>query len=141
MAKLTYDVVREFLKPYVGKKISLKELREELKITREDQAFDEIRNILFHLCETGDIRTTSQRGIYKVIKRAVPVPVFSIQRERRPEVTLKFPRDRDTGLELPIAGKAVIREGDLILISGVSNYGKTTIAMNFLGENIDSKPV
>lgn len=141
MQKLTTEIVRQFIKPFEGKRISLKELRDELHITKDDAAFDDIRNIIFYLVQDGTVRATSERGVYKVIKKVVPVPVFSVQRERREPFMLKFPRNRETEIELPIADLAVVREGDLILIAGESNFGKTTLSLNFLGENIDEHPI
>lgn len=140
MMELKTEDVREFLKPYVGREITLRELRAELKIESGDKSFDAIRNIMFYLAEIGVVKSL-RRGAYKVIKRAQPIPVFGVERERRPPFNLKFPRDFDTGREFPFAEYVVIREGDCLLISGQSNYGKTTISMNILGENIDQNPV
>ena len=69
----------------------------------------------------------------------MPVKVYG--RDRRPPVRLQFPRDRDTLEEMIIVDDIVLREGDLILISGQSNFGKTGICLNFAGENIESNPV
>ena len=77
------------------------------------------------------------RGLYKQIKHAKPVRVFDKSRERRPPFNLIFPKDFDTGMEMDFSEHIVIREGDLVEIGGQSNWGKTTLALNFLGENID----
>lgn len=81
------------------------------------------------------------RGRYKQIKPVKPVRVFSIERERKPPFRLFFPKDFDTGMEMCFANSIVIREGDLIAIGGQSNWGKTALALNFCGENIDYNPV
>ena len=141
MAEITIEDVRGFLKPYVGQKITLSELRYELKIERADKSFDGVRTIMFRLIEDGTVKTLGRKGEFKVIKRAKPVPVFSIQRERKPPFNLIFPKDFDTGMEFPFADSVVIREGDCILLAGQSNYGKTALAVNFLGEDIDQNPV
>ncbi len=142
MPEISMDDVRQFLKPLEGREITLPAIRKEFNITSEDKSWDALRVIMYRLAEEATVRPSGKKdGVYKVIRKALPVPVFSVQRERRPPFDLIFPRDRDNGIELPIAGKVIIREGDLILISGVSNYGKTTMSMNFLGENIDLKPI
>jgi len=64
------------------------------------------------------------RGLYKKIRQIKPVQVFGVDRERKSPVTLIFPRDFNTMMEMDFAEHIVIREGDLILISGLSNYGK-----------------
>ncbi|KKK87051.1 hypothetical protein LCGC14_2757120, partial [marine sediment metagenome] len=62
-------------------------------------------------------------------------------RERRPPFKLFFPKDFGTGMEMLFAEDIVVREGDLIEIGGQSNWGKTTLALNFTGENIDYLPI
>lgn len=81
------------------------------------------------------------RGVYRKIKLVKQVKVFLKDRERRPPFELLFPRDFNTGAEMLFAEDIVIREGDLIEIGGQSNWGKTTMALNFCGENIDYGPV
>ncbi len=143
---ITTAEVKEFLKNIEGKEISLTALRNELGIKRDDKSFDTVRNILFQLSEQKEgtklVRPSGKKdGVYKVIKQVSPVPVFSIERERRPVFDLIFPRDFNTMQEMSFSRDIIIREGDLILISGVSNFGKTTLCMNFCGENIDAHPV
>ncbi len=142
MPELTTDKVKEYLKPLEGREVTLNAIRADLEIDKGSKAWQGIRNILFQISEQGIVRASGKRdGVWKVVKHVSTVPVFSIPRERRPPVDLKFPRDRDTDLELPMAGKVIIREGDLILIGGVSNFGKTTMSLNFLAENIEFEPV
>lgn len=124
--------------------MTLDDLRKEMQIERGSESFDEIRNILWYLSKENTpliVPSGKKPGQYKVIKYAQRVPVFSVPRERRPDFPLKFPKDRDTDIEIPIAGKVVVREGDLILIGGVSNWGKTTWSMNFLAENLEFEPI
>ena len=81
------------------------------------------------------------RGLYTQIKMVKRVKVFGQERERRLPFDFKFPRDFDTGMEMLFAEFIVIREGDLIEIGGQSNWGKTCLALNICGENIDCLPV
>jgi hypothetical protein len=78
-------------------------------------------------------------GVFKVVKQVKPVSVFG--RERRPPIDILFPKDFDTGMEFPFADNVILREGDLILIAGVSNFGKTALCLNFCGENINKHPI
>ena len=146
MAEITTSEIKEFLSKQQGKEITLASIRKELNILSGTKSFDAVRNILFQLSEQKDgtklVRPSGKRdGVYKVIKQVTAVPVFSVERERRPVVDLIFPRDFNTMAEMSFRENIIIREGDLILISGVSNYGKTTLCMNFCGENINSHPV
>jgi len=144
MPELTTDKVREFLGHLQGRTVTLTQLRGEFNIVRGAKSWDGIRNIMYQLA-AGKERIIKPSGVkdgsYKVIKRAERVNVFGIKRERKLPVEFFFPRDFDTGMELPFADSVVLRQGDLILIAGFSNYGKTTLALNMVAENIDKNPV
>ena len=136
------DVVREYLRGVEGREVEIAQLRKELKIDPTSPAWDGIRVLMLRLANEHLVRPSGKRdGIYKVIKQVNPVRVFDPGRERRPPFELIFPRDFETMMEFPFAEFIVIRQGDLILISGVSNLGKTCLAINFNGENIGKKPV
>ncbi len=138
--------IKDFLLTRQGKEVTLASIRKELNILAGSKSFDAVRNIMFQLSEQKEgtklVRSSGKKdGVYKVIKQVNPVPVFSIERERRPVSDIVFPRDFTTMQEMSFRESIIIREGDLILISGVSNFGKTALCMNFCGENIDSNPV
>ncbi len=137
---ITTGEVRDFLSRIQGQEISLDKLRSELGIERHTKSFDSIRNIMFQLTESKIVRPT-KRGLYKVITQVTPVPVFSVERERRPVFDLIFPRDFDKGMQMDFAESIVIREGDLITLGGVKSKGKTLLCLNFCAENINQNPV
>jgi len=144
MAEITASEIRDYLLNIQGREIDLDKLRREFRITQESKSWDGIRTIMFRLADGKHrlVKPSGRRdGVYKVIKQVKPVSVFGVERERRPPFPLVFPRDFDTGMEFPFSEDIVIREGDIVLIAGQSNYGKTTIAMQFCAENIDRNPV
>ncbi len=119
MPEIRTDDVKDYLSQIQGKEFTLKELRGELNILPGTKSFDLIRNIIFRLVEQKIIRPTGKRnGSYKVVTQVSPVPVFSVERERRPPFELIFPKDFNTGMEMEFAEDIIIREGDLILIKG-----------------------
>ena len=135
------DAVREFLKTARGE-VSYTYLRSELKLDPASPEWEGLRQVMRRLCQEKLVRSSGRPdGIFKVVTQVKPVRVFKKQRERRPPFNLIFPKDFDTGMEMDFAEDIVIREGDLITIGGVSNYGKTCLALNFCGENIDRFPV
>ena len=140
MPEITTAEVKDFLSQRQGQEITLEKLRAEFGIEKHTKSFDLIRNIMFQLAEGKIVRPLS-RGQYKIITQVGSVPVFSIDRERRPPFELIFPRNFDTMMEMDFSNDIVIREGDLILISGMSNFGKTTLCLNLCGENISKRPV
>jgi len=139
LKEITTQEVRNFLKKIPGQKITLRELRSELGITPEMKSFDAVRNIMFQLAEQKEVRATGMKGEYKVIAEIKPIRVFG--RERKNPIELFFPRDSDSGMEMLFAKDIIIREGDMILLSGMSNYGKTCLCLNFAAENLDNYPV
>ncbi len=142
MAEITTAEVKKYLDQIQGKITTLTKLRKEFNIVPGSKSFDAIRNIMFQLAERKLVRPSGkQDGSYKVVTQVSPIPVFSIHRERRPPFDLIFPRDRENEMEMTFAEDVVIREGDLVLISGMSNFGKTALCLNFCGENVNKNPV
>ena len=138
MAEITTEEVRDYLKKIQGQNVTLTTLRKEFNILPGSKSFDAIRNIMFQLYEQKVVRPNA-RGEYKVITQVVPVKVFG--RERRPPIELFFPKDQDTDMEISVGEDIIIREGDLVLVSGRSNYGKTALCLNLCGANISKHPV
>lgn len=146
MAEITTADVREYLKRAVGREVDLTSVRRDLLIRPEDKSWENVRNIMYQLGElSGEkriIKPSGKRdGVYYVIPPVRRIRVFGTNREKKPPFDLRYPHDYDTEEEFPFGKQVVIREGDCILLSGVSNYGKTAIALNFAGANIDRRPI
>jgi hypothetical protein len=143
MAERLSDKLRDFLKTAEGHDVELSYLRRELHIDPQSASDANLRVLMSGvLVDEKIVRPSGKKdGIYHVIRQIKPVSVFGVSRERRPPYPLMFPKDKITEMEMSFAEAVVIREGDLILISGLSNFGKTALALNFCGENIDKNPV
>jgi hypothetical protein len=142
MAEITTVEVKDYLLQCQGREITLPELRREMNIIPGSKSWEAIRTIMFRLAEQRIVAPTGKRnGTYKVISQVQAVRAFVPGREKRPPVQLMFPRDSNTGMEMDFANDVIVREGDLILISGLSNYGKTTLCLSFCAENIDAHPI
>lgn len=135
-------------------KITQDEIWQTIKNLEDDLSLQDIRTLMhiapeadvnFRMCMTALKKARKikrvGRGVYRIVSQVKPVPVFSIVRERKAPFNLIFPKDFDTGMEMLFSEFIVIREGDLVLVGGVSNYGKTTVVLNFCGENIKYNPV
>jgi len=138
--------VRALLATMQGKEVTLDVIRKELHIVAGSKSFDEVRNVMYQLANPKSgkrivVASGKKNGAYKVIEQVVPVQIYGQVRERRPVFNLVFPRDAHTGRELHFADAITIREGDLITIGGVKSKGKTTLCLQFCGENIDMKPI
>ena len=134
------DKLKEFLMTAQGKDLSLDHLRKELKLDPNRPEWQSIRKTMFDLVKDGLVKPSGRNdGVFKVIVQVKPVKVFG--RERRGKINFNFPIDQNTGEEMSFARDIVFREGDLILISGVSNYGKTAFCLNLTAQNIEAEPV
>jgi len=139
--ELTYRL-KEFLRQAQGRDVSLAYLRSELKIDPASPSWDTLKVLMHNFAKEKIVRPSGRNdGNYKVVRQVQRVRVFIKDRERRPPFNLRFPRDFDTGMEMSFSEQIVIREGDIITIGGVSNYGKTCLALNFCAENIDHLPI
>jgi len=134
------DKLREFLKTAEGKELTLSDIRNELRIDPASSAWNSLRTQMFRLTEEKIVKPTGRKdGTYKVIQQVKPVKVFG--RKKSEPFRLRFPKDYSTQKEMKFAGDIIFRQGDMILISGRSNFGKTALCMNILAENIDACPV
>jgi len=79
------------------------------------------------------------RGVYRKVKKAKPIKVLG--RKRRPEIKLNPPKDDETGEPLDFFDDIVLREGDLWLLSGFKNKGKTNMCLKIVSENLHLHPV
>jgi len=144
MSEIQTAEVRDYLLRIQGREVDLTQLRKEFGIAQEDKSWDGIRNIMYQLAEGRGrlVRPSGRRdGVYIVIKQVKPLKVFGEPRDKKPPFPIKFPKDYDTEMEFSFAQDIVIRSGDCILLPGESNWGKTTLAMQICGENIDLNPI
>ncbi len=133
------DRLKEHLKTAEGREVTIDDLRKELQIDPASSNWNSIRQIMINLSEKKIVKPTGRKdGSYKVIKQVKPVTISG--RKRKEPLKINFPRDYFTMKEMLFAQDIVLREGDMILISGRSNYGKTGLCLNFCAENLESYP-
>ena len=140
MAEITIEEVRDYLKPIQGRETDLGAIRKDFNLLPGSKSWEGVRTMMFRLARERVVKPSGRNdGRYKVLLRVEPVSVFSKNHNKAP-FELFFPRDYDTGMEMGFAEHVILRSGDLVLISGASNYGKTTLALNFLAENVAKHP-
>ena len=132
------DKIREYLATCEGRNVNLKDIRTFLKIepgSKDDQ------NLRTWMCTTGikkRIVSPSGRsdGIYKVIRKVEPVEWW--RGETQEPLNFQFPKDYKLRTKFGLEDYIEVFEGDLILVTGASNYGKTALVINILAENLNS---
>ena len=137
MVERLIDKLRVILTTAEGREISLRQLREELRLEPGTPQWESIRVSMLRLVEQKVVKPSGRSdGVYKVLVPISPV-AFSLDGEDTEGVLdVRFPRSYidDTGFDLEELVE--ISKGDLILVTGETNYGKTAIALSMLGENL-----
>ena len=135
MAEITTDEIRNFLKPLEGQKVTLDEVRREFNILQGSKSYNIVRVIMNRLVDQKILKATGVRGEFRVLKEIKTVDWWD---GSDPEpITFRFPRSYTDGTKFDIENCVEIFEGDMILLDGVTNAGKTAIAISIMGENLD----
>ena len=137
MAERLIDKLRQLLASAEGREVTLRQLRDELRLEPGSAAWESIRMSMKQLEKQKVVKPSGRSdGMYKVLLPIQPV-VFSLDGDDKEGIlAVRFPRsyidDSSFGLEDFIE----LSEGDLVVVTGETNYGKTTIALTILGENL-----
>lgn len=135
MAEVTLEKVKEWIDLEVGDEFDVDKLRVTHEVDPKSSNFYKSINTL--VAKKYIKRIAYKR--YRKVRQVSPIKVFG--RERRPPINLRFPVNHTTGKQIGLFDDVVIREGDLIVVSGFTNQGKTLICLSFAGENIDMHPI
>lgn len=138
MAEISIEEVKGFLESMEGENITLNELRREFNILQGTRSFNSIRVIMHRLAEQRIVKPLGTRGEYRVLKQIDPVQWWNGAEDEA--LDFRFPRSYEDETEFGIEDCLDVFAGDLILLAGTSNYGKTALALSILGENLDLFP-
>jgi len=90
------------------------------------------------LCDEKKIKRTG-RGLYRKIRKVSPINWLLV--DETESIDLSFPKGRKyDNTVFGFEGVIQVSPGDLIVISGVSNTGKSAFVLNMLAENVDKLP-
>ena len=132
---LTLDKVREYIDLELDE-FYLENLRQKHGIASTCKPF---YVAISRLLQDRKIKRVG-RGYYRKVKQVEPVQWWNNTNET-PIEGFRFPQSHTDGTKFGIEDLVEIFPGDFILIGGVSNYGKTALVMNIIGENIDLMPI
>lgn len=131
--QLTLEKVKQFVELEVDE-FTLEEIRRKHQIDASSANF---YMAIKRLLEARYIKKLG-RGRYRKVRIVEPIKVFG--RKRRPLVVMKAPVDRETLEPMSFFYDIRFRQGDLILLSGYKNKGKTALSMNMVAENLEMNP-
>jgi len=89
---------------------------------------------LGRLCKERVLKSLG-RGLYRKVKRVEPIRWHLADEGKFLE--LAYPKSRDDNTEFGFEDYINLSPGDLIVVGGVSNYGKSALVLNIMGENVD----
>lgn len=139
MTERLSDKLREYLEPARGRNVNLRDIRSYLKIepgSKEDQNL----RVLMAVNLVGDHTVKPSGlgdGVYKVLLPISPVKFSLDGDENEGILDVRFPRSYVDDSIFEFRDDVELNEGDLVLITGETNYGKTGVAVTFMGENLD----
>lgn len=107
---------------------------------RESKTKKAVYNHLGYLVRKDPPLVERDGKYFRVIDREVEI-IRWWDGEKRPPFNLKFPYGIPDNSHFGFVKNVTIHEGDLIVVAGRSNQGKTTFCLNVMSENIDNHPV
>lgn len=133
------DKLREYLEPARGRTVNLRDIRIALNIepgSKDDQNLRVLMAVNFvrdHTVKPSGLGD----GVYKVLEPVLPVE-FSLNGEDNEGVlNVCYPRSYIDDTVFGLEDMVELSQGDLVEITGETNYGKTCIALSLLGENLN----
>ena len=131
--ELTTDAVRKWCLDATGEF----HYKGVLNGTVSPELYGRLRKIIHDLVKDGTIKPCGRNdGYYKAIQKVEPVVWWN--GDVGEPLDFRFPRSYDDDSSFGIEDMVEVFAGDLVLITGRSNYGKTTMALSILGENLGS---
>jgi len=101
------------------------------------EAYGHLRKIFHDLVIDRKAKSSGYRdGYYERLEQIEPIRSFSPNEDQFYDLVFPLGHGGD-GSEFGFENYMDISPGDLIVITGVSNYGKTGLVLNIMGENLD----
>uniref|UniRef100_A0A6M3KUK5 Uncharacterized protein n=1 Tax=viral metagenome TaxID=1070528 RepID=A0A6M3KUK5_9ZZZZ len=131
------DRLREFLATCEGRTVSYKYIRDEMRLDPNSPAWDGLREQMRVFVQKQVVKPSGLGdGVFKVLFPISPVNWWE-DVNIDPIADFRFPRNYNEDQQsFGIEDCVEIFPGDMILISGRSNYGKTCMALSLMGENL-----
>jgi len=128
-------IVDRWLEVHRGETFDLDLICRQLQITERENRHFVVQKLSYEI-QTGKLEKSNR--IYRYINKDKDI-IDWYNSNIDSTINIKWPKGRD-GTKFGFDGCVCISPGDIIVVAGVSNMGKTTFAQNFLWENMDTYP-
>ncbi len=130
------DLVDSWLTLHAGEKFDLDLICRQLQIHERANRIDVAKKLSYE-ASRGVLEKTDR--IYRFID-ATFKPIDWVNASEGAALDLVWPYGHEDGSQFGFDGRITISPGDIVVIAGVSNMGKTAFCLNFLWENMDKYP-
>ena len=138
MADRLIDKLRQLLASAEGRNVDLKNLRHELGLQPYTPEWDSIRVSMLRLSDQNVCKPSGNNdGVYKVLVPVKPVYFTLNGDDKEGILEVRHPRSYIDDTTFGLDDIVELSESDLILITGETNFGKTALALSYLGENLN----
>jgi hypothetical protein len=134
--KKVWLLVDRYLELHRNETFDLDTICRHLNITERENRHFVVQKLSY---EVGKGNLEKVNRIYRTIDNTL-VTIDWVNASEAEVLDIHWPFGRDDQSQFSFDGNVRISPGDLIVIAGVSNMGKTTMCLNFLWENMDYYP-
>ena len=134
--RIIWRLVDDWLEEHQGEKFDLDTICRQLDIKTRDDRHHVVKK-LSHEVTHENLEKSDRLYIY--INKTFKC-IDWVNASSSPPLRVNFPYGIEDDSKFGFDGHAVISPGDIIVIAGVSNMGKTAWCLNFLWENMDNFP-
>ena len=128
--------VDDFIELHMGGTFDIRTIRQECQI-ETDKAYHALIAKLGREVQAGKLEKS--RGIYRVLDNTITL-IDWVHADEQEHLPVRWPFGREDETQFAFDGHVFVSPGDLVVIAGVSNMGKTAWCLNFLWENMDAFP-
>ncbi len=134
------QLVDNWLEVHKGERFDLDTICRQLQaVTREGRQLVAIKLAYEVEHKKLEKNTTPHPSLYRTIDNTYKL-IDWINAIDSDTLDIKFPYGVEDGSQFGFDGRVLISPGDIIVIAGVSNMGKTAFCLNMLWENMDKYP-
>lgn len=129
-------LVDSWLENHKGETFDLDLICRQLEIRERDNRHNVVKKLSYEV-NRGKLEKSNR--IYRYIDNTIKY-IDWVNADEKDTLDIKWPCGHEDDSEFGFAGNIVVSPGDIIVVAGQSNMGKTAFCLNFLWENMDNYP-
>jgi len=140
-SKLIWKQVSRWLSYHKGERFDLDTICRQLDVTNRDFRHEIVKKLSYEVTRGNLEKSVKVKPpIYTYINKDIKIIDWVNARDTNP-IPFEWPHGHEDDSRFGFDGAIQIFSGDIIIIAGVSNTGKTAFVLNMVTENMDQIPV